>query len=351
MKVSREVFKISIQYFLPLGMIGYYLLPLKWLNGWILGIIMLSILFFSQRFEMEIEDIEPIILSSVAVISLSSVYSFYEYWVGGRMPDHWLDKSLFSDIRFRVSGGFINPNTYGMLISMMSPLIIYMGITKKKLYQKIIYLALLSLTFVALLLTYSRGAFVAYCFMVLYLIITFEKRFLFGLMPIAVVGLFTLPQTLVDRIFSIVSFKDSSILYRFEVYETSLEIFKQHWLLGIGFQSFHDVYGRYGENAYHAHNFILTLLVQVGIIGTALIIGLMIKGLRQCFVCHTIFKEDKNQNKKYVLSVCMFASTLAFLIYGIFDFPFAIIETYMYIFILIFIWIILIGIKKPLPQK
>ena len=79
------------------------------------------------------------------------------------------------------------------------------------------------------------------------------------------------------RIFSIFAMRsDSSNSFRFNVYQSCIQMFKDNWLLGIGCgnQNFREIYGLYmktGFDALSAYNIYLETAVESGIF--ALIVG------------------------------------------------------------------------------
>ena len=91
------------------------------------------------------------------------------------------------------------------------------------------------------------------------------------------------------RIFSIFAMRgDSSNSFRFNVYNSCLEMFKDNWLLGIGVgnQNFREIYGLYmktGFDALSAYNIYLEIAVESGIFALiafmAFVIGNFIKAL------------------------------------------------------------------------
>ncbi len=84
------------------------------------------------------------------------------------------------------------------------------------------------------------------------------------------------------RVLSIFSFRaDSSNSFRFNVYQSSWEMFKDNWLLGIGIgnQNFREVYGLYmktGFDALSAYNIFLEIAVESGVFALIAFVGFII---------------------------------------------------------------------------
>lgn len=86
-----------------------------------------------------------------------------------------------------------------------------------------------------------------------------------------------LPQALQTRLENI-NFQQHSVLERGTFYKDSLKVFKEHPILGSGGGGWAALYERFQNNPYvsrQAHNFFLQYLIEVGVIGLAVFIGLL----------------------------------------------------------------------------
>ena len=101
-----------------------------------------------------------------------------------------------------------------------------------------------------------------------------------------VVGLVTfailLSSSLRARVLSIFAMRqDSSNSFRFNVYQSSVEMFKDNWLLGIGVgnKNFREIYGLYmktGFDALSAYNIFLEIAVESGIFALIAYLGFLV---------------------------------------------------------------------------
>ena len=93
------------------------------------------------------------------------------------------------------------------------------------------------------------------------------SAFISGIISLIIVSL----PALRARVFSIFAMRnDSSNSFRFNVYNSCVEMFKDNWLLGIGVgnQNFREIYGLYmrtGFDALSAYNIYLEIAVESGI--------------------------------------------------------------------------------------
>ncbi|GFD95442.1 hypothetical protein KUL156_12640 [Alteromonas sp. KUL156] len=178
----------------------------------------------------------------------------------------------------RLSGAphdIINSNELGFVIATIFPFLYFMHFMGKTFIKKCIVLVLLSLLGYAMILTMSRGAFLALCVGLLFLFKNAKNKTL--LIVLGIVGVFAALSVMTDiqreRYLSIFGASKSEgsnrsadgrikgMLYEFELGLTTRPIIGN----GIGTTGetkFHDS-GKYQPS----HNFYAELLIEIGIIG------------------------------------------------------------------------------------
>lgn len=113
-----------------------------------------------------------------------------------------------------------------------------------------------------------------------------------------------LVSSLRARVLSIFAMRqDSSNSFRFNVYHSSVEMFKDNWLLGIGVgnQNFREIYGLYmktGFDALSAYNIFLEIAVESGIFALIAFVGFLIT-----LVKNSVQFILKSENTKAVILV------------------------------------------------
>lgn len=116
------------------------------------------------------------------------------------------------------------------------------------------------------------------------------------------------------RIFSIFAMRsDSSNSFRFNVYNSCIDMFKDNWLLGIGVgnQNFREIYGLYmktGFDALSAYNIYLETAVESGIFALLAFLGFI-----GCIIKYAL----TNLKNKYVLAALV--SIVGILLHGFVD--------------------------------
>lgn len=185
----------------------------------------------------------------------------------------WVDSNMFEDIKTRVYATFSNPNVLGQYFIITIPIIFSIFWWEKSAGRKTVWLGVFAVSFLCLIYTWSRGAWVGVMLGIVVFLLLKDRRFvvlcLLGLLAMP----FVLPQSIMDRLLSIGNTGDSSTAYRVSVWIASARMAMDFWMSGVGFGSdaFAAVYSSYALNgagfALHSHNFYIQLVVDMGIGG------------------------------------------------------------------------------------
>lgn len=123
------------------------------------------------------------------------------------------------------------------------------------------------------------------------------------------------------RVLSIFAMRqDSSNSFRFNVYHSSVEMFKDNWLLGIGVgnQNFREIYGLYmktGFDALSAYNIFLEIAVESGIFALIAFMGFLITLIKNSI--NFILKST--DTKAVIIASAAIISIIAVCIHGLVD--------------------------------
>lgn len=105
--------------------------------------------------------------------------------------------------------------------------------------------------------------------------------------------------------------QDSSNSFRFNVYNSSVEMFKDNWLLGIGVgnQNFREIYGLYmktGFDALSAYNIFLEIGVESGIFALTAFVGFLITLIKNAvkFILKSSNTKDVIIVSTALISIC-----------------------------------------------
>lgn len=221
--------------------------------------------------------------SALAVSSfLCAVGGILEY-VLGKAELAWVDVSRFGDLGGRVCGSFGNPNLFAIFLLLTVPFSLKAAFTEENNLQKTIAFGMFLTGSLCLVLTWSRGAWLAWMLSVLLFLALCSRRSFSVLIAgsVGAVGLlFYLPQTVVRRFRSIGSLTDSSANYRIHTWRGVLRMIRANpWGIGCGEEAFHRVFPIYAvsgtEQVMHPHQILLQVLAELGLAGGLLFAVLM----------------------------------------------------------------------------
>lgn len=235
----------------------------------------------------------------------------------------WLDTEMFSSIEGRAVSFFENPNVLGTYLCFGAPLTLsFMSVSKEK--KK----ARWFLGFVAILvcsvLTWSRGAWIGMIVSVL-MMLACTKHFFAVVGSVALVipfGVYVIPQSVIDRFFSIGNLSDSSTSYRLNIWRACCEMASEYGLggIGVGEEAFSRLYPQFSvagaEIAYHSHSLWLQILLMLGVCGFAVFVLVLFFFAQRSF---SALKYGSDNDVKYILAGTM-SGVAGLLVCGLFDY-------------------------------
>ena len=178
--------------------------------------------------------------------------------------------------------GFAQPMTAAGFLSMIVPALILLCMTGKVPQKYRLFLGILTvLGIVSLLLNGTRGAWIAVavsCTVVGFMAVQRKKRFFFGLLIAVFVfgGIFSFSPILSGRLATIGDMQFQSNSERILLWKSAFHMFEDHPIAGVGLSRFREEYqGGYilpeakEPHLDHAHNNIMHMLAECGIIGVS----------------------------------------------------------------------------------
>ena len=226
------------------------------------------------------------------------IVGFLQTFVHPEAISTWQDTSRINpeDVISRVYGTLqpLNPNLFGGYLIAGFPVIlgsVFYSFIKKNLNLIVISLVLSVLGVFTIFQTGCRGAYLALMLILgcVFLISakffwnTYKKLYVSLISGIVVLffGAISCVSSLRHRFLSIFAMRnDSSNSFRFNVYHSSLQMFQDNWLLGIGVgnKNFREIYGLYmrtGFDALSAYNIYLEIAVESGIFALISFLGFL----------------------------------------------------------------------------
>lgn len=242
----------------------------------------------------------PYILGTIGIcISFEAIIGFLQNFAHVEEISTWQDVSKLNpeQVMTRVYGTLkpLNPNLLGGYFVAGIPavygLVAYF-FNNKKFNFALCSFVLVLLSTVTLFLTGCRGSYIGmmvvmagmFAVSAKFLWQNYKQIYLSIVGGVVALGTFAvlLSSSLRARVFSIFAMRqDSSNSFRFNVYQSSFEMFKDNWLLGIGVgnKNFREIYGLYmktGFDALSAYNIYLEIAVESGIFALIAYLGFLI---------------------------------------------------------------------------
>lgn len=217
----------------------------------------------------------------------------------------------------RPASTFNNPNIMSEFLVMMIPLVAVCGFDGQRTRLKLTARLCLLLSIFGVAVSFSRGAYMALLSMLLLIIVT-NLRKISPLLISLIAAISLIPEAIISRFFSIGGINDFSITQRFSAWDVAVQAILRNPLFGMGpgISNFSEFVKNAGVNVPHAHNIALQLLIEGGFIGLFLLMVVAIRLLQNSVECLA------HSPKTHYFGVFFIAFTVAFVVYGMVDYPF-----------------------------
>ena len=249
------------------------------------------------------DKLKYILLSLAFAVFAESLVAIKQNFLSVSEISGWQDMSRLNpeQVMTRVYGSIkpYNPNLFGGYILAILPsslVLVFLPLVNKHYKTAICGLGCFLLGVATIIMTGCRGAYMGlFVELILFAILTYKflkpiykKLFLIVSSFLSTLTFLFIISTasLRARIFSIFAMRnDSSNSFRFNVYNSCVEMFKDNWLLGIGVgnQNFREIYGLYmktGFDALSAYNVYLETAVESGIFALITFLAFITLNLR-----------------------------------------------------------------------
>ena len=252
--------------------------------------------------------------------TIESLYGIYQYKIGIATGfNNWTDPELFPEMKTRIFGTLDNPNILAQYLEFIMPLSIGLFWIEKNILKKFMFLGMSGVMLLCLLLTGSRGGWLAFVISMIVFGILKDRRILLLGFAFGLVSINFLPDSIITRIASIANFSESSNSYRIFLWGASFEIVKDFWMsgVGIGVDAFQKIYTsfyiREGVFAFHTHNLYLQILIESGIFGFITFLGIIFMSFRHGLI--TLINSTDELTKTVLAA--LIAGLTGFLFHGI----------------------------------
>lgn len=261
-------------------------------------------------------------------IALIAIFEFF-YTGLPYLVQNFMKKSYIFTRSLR-SSVFLSPTLLGSYLNLCLFLFIGKLVNAKTTMRKIMSTALLFALFLALLFTFSRGAWIGFFLGLIYLLYKFK-----ALMKFAVVGLIiifilvfivggVIRTVVVERIMSFTApEEDPAFQERLLLWRSTKKIILDHPILGVGIGNsagkYEELSHYYPTKYRYTHNLYLNITAELGLIGLALFLWLCVSIARAFFN----FLRKTKVERYYNVIVPFVAGLISYAIHGMLHFHLA----------------------------
>jgi O-antigen ligase len=266
------------------------------------------------------------------------VYTIFGFGMGG-----WgLIEYFFQgkrDLEHRINGPVSHVMTFSGLLMTISLVFLVLWWHQRKWWQ----LATIFSSTLALVLTYTRSAWIGWMAAVFVLVAaTRARRLMFYLLPAGLLIVTFLPLSIFGRLISTFDFEQTSNFDRIRMAQAGVEMIRDHPVFGVGPANVKDEYALYRAHDAprarppHLHNNIIQLWAERGILGLAAYLTFLALFVRECV-------RAWNTRQKMWAQAGV-AITVALAVAGLFEFNFG--DTEVFFLMLNVMAYILVSIEE-----
>lgn len=294
-----EIWLVAYFMLVIVSLFGSTLFSLS-LKGFFKTFVYIGFYFSVAQYLKNNKKMIPVVLGTLAIcVAGESLVGFLQSFLHLDEISTWQDTSNLNpeDVLSRVYGTLkpLNPNLFGGYLVAGFPTVlgsVFFFLNRKQFKYAIIPAIFTLVAIYAIFQTGCRGSYLALmlilgCVFLIsakFLWKTYKKLYVSFISSIVVLFMMaiTFVGALRHRFMSIFAMRnDSSNSFRFNVYHSSLQMFKDNWLLGIGVgnKNFREIYGLYmttGFDALSAYNIYLETAVESGIFALIAFLGTLI---------------------------------------------------------------------------
>ncbi len=230
------------------------------------------LLFFFMAADASLRGrVENVVWPFLTGATFAGLVGIYQKLSGWRPARSWLDKTFEDDI-VRMVGTFSNPTFFAEMLGLALPLTVALLLRNKDWRDRLVLICFAGVQGLAMVLTYSRGAWLGLIVSFCLVAVLYERRLLLLGLVLAVVLFAIAPAVLLERLGSSFSLADSSNSYRLFIWRGSIAMIKANLIRGVGLgaESFSKVYPEYmiiQTPAPHAHSTYMEMLIETGLFG------------------------------------------------------------------------------------
>lgn len=266
----------------------------------IAGLCYVFVVANSIRTKADLNSLLTVLLASATLVAL---YGVLQAFTGVEIRREWLDVENNPDVAVRVFSVFGNPNTLAEYLVLLCPIGVGMFWHTKDMKKKVVFGGAIAMMLICIVLTMSRGGWVGIAMAALIFVLLVDKRLLLFAIPLLLGALIFLPQTIINRILSIGNLADSSTAYRFQIWDITGDVIRDHAIAGVGFGHlpYKQVFETYIRTMpiFHAHNSFIQTIAEIGYAGFMIFISMLFMIIKYPYT--KLVKQPKDEKRDLYL--------------------------------------------------
>ncbi|MDR1131837.1 MAG: O-antigen ligase family protein [Oscillospiraceae bacterium] len=207
-------------------------------------------------------------------VIIAALYAVYQRFAGVAVSESLTDLELNAGVPGRVYGTLGNPNNFAEFLVMLTPAAAVFAAKVRAGWLRIPLCAGIGLPFIALLMTYSRSCWISMMLACVIFVYYANKKLIPAFFLLCVAAIPLLPDSVMIRLSSMLSFEDSSGTFRIYIWMGTIKMVRDYFLTGIGLgpESFAVIYPEYADlralvGAPHSHMVYMELIIELGVLG------------------------------------------------------------------------------------
>lgn len=276
------------------------------------------------------KDVMPLLHIGASVAILIAIHAIYQYITKAPYPSTWNDISTQS-VRTRAYSVFTSSNELAAYMAMMTPLLAGLAVYVQDRWRKWTYGVGAFFCLLALLFTYTRGAWLALALAILIMSVLFERRLFIVLVILGALG-FLLPpiQHRFAEFLSPVYWMKSSQSGRIYRWMQAFQTMSANPLTGAGEGKYGGAVAAIYSNGIYSDNYFSKIMGEMGLVGLTLFITMHIGLIRDIY--RRVLRFAKGRARYFVLGGM--TGLLAMLIHNctenVFEFPANLLTYFLY---------------------
>lgn len=296
---------------------------IRYMAFWITSFIVIMVLVSLVRNERQL--IAVVICMAIGML-IASGYAVMQRAGGLEASAVLSDMKLNSGMPGRVYSFFENPNSFANVLVLFAPVMLTMGLDKHHKVRSAFFLFVFLVGALALVMTYSRGGWIAIALSMFTLILIAEPKYAPLLIVVGCAALPILPENIVNRIITIFT-GDSSISTRMYLYDGAFGAIASSPIIGVGLGSEVTGIAATASGRYllaetmpfvHSHNLYFEIWAETGVVGLVAFLFAMFYALQKTGRA----ARNKSASKTArCISAGMMAAFVGSLFFGVTDYP------------------------------